>query len=124
MSHAKVSLGDVDSRQIEGIEPTLRSIGYELQPDTMRPAVWEFERGEATNRHRHEQQEELYAVLEGRLDVEVDDETVSVEAGDYIVVPPESWRQLTATEASRVLVVGAPNVADDAIVDGTTDDGT
>lgn len=52
--------------------------------------------------------------------MEVEDETFTVIADDYIVVPPESWRQLTAEEASRVLIIGAPNVRDDAIDEETT----
>jgi quercetin dioxygenase-like cupin family protein len=115
MSYTKISLSDTEPRSIEGVEPELRAVGYELRPSKMRPSVWEFAPGESNDRHRQRQQEELYVVLEGRLTMEVEGETVPVTTGDYVVVPPESWRQLTADEASQVLVVGAPNVKDDAI---------
>lgn len=113
--YSRVSLEDVESTDVEGIDPVLKSVGYHLRPDEMRPSVWEFEEGDATNRHRQGEQEELYVVLEGAFDVEVEEETFGVEAGDYLLVPPESWRQLTATEPSTLLVVGAPNVKDDGI---------
>ena len=116
MPYEKVSLDDVEQRDIDGVEPALRAIGYELRPSEMRPSVWEYAPGESNNRHRQEQQEELYVVLDGRLEMDVDDETVSLTAGDCVVVPPESWRKLRATEQSRVLVVGAPNVSDDGVL--------
>ncbi|WP_336365045.1 cupin domain-containing protein [Halalkalicoccus salilacus] len=120
MSHMKVSLDDLDSQEIDDVEPRLRAVGYELQPSEMRPSVWEFASGESNNRHRQREQEELYVVLDGRLKMEVEEETFTVTADDYIVVPPESWRQLTAEEASRVLIIGAPNVRDDAIDEENT----
>lgn len=120
MSHMKVSLDDLDSQEIDEVEPRLRAVGYELQPSKMRPSVWEFAPGESNNRHHQREQEELYVVLDGRLQMEVEDETFTVTADDYIVVPPESWRQLTAEEASRVLIIGAPNVRDDTIDEENT----
>lgn len=115
MTYAKVSLDDLELREVDGIEPGLRAVGYELRPSEMRPSVWEFDAGESNNRHRQREQEELYVVLDGELRMEVDGEEFDVESGDVVVVSPESWRQLTARTASTVLVVGAPNVADDAI---------
>lgn len=115
MSYERVSLDDVEPRDIDDLEPALRAVGYELRPSEMRPSVWEFDAGDANNRHRQEKQEELYVVLEGRLEMEVEGETFTITDGDYVVVPPESWRQLSAEESSRVLAIGAPNVADDAV---------
>lgn len=124
MSYMKVSLDDLDPQEIDDVEPTLRAVGYELRPSQMRPSVWEFAPGESNNRHRQGEQEELYIVLDGRLEMEVEGETFTVTADDYIVVPPESWRQLTAEEASQVLIIGAPNVQDDAIDEEETTDPT
>lgn len=111
----------VEARDIEGIDPALLPIGLELQPDRMRPSVWHYRQGEENSFHRQSEQEELYVVLEGTLDVTIEREgerdVVELTTDDVLVVPPESWRQLRAIEESRVLVVGAPNVADDAIVE-------
>ena len=124
MSYMKTNLSDLDPQEIDDVEPRLRAVGYELRPSKMRPSVWEFAPGESNNRHRQREQEELYIVLNGRLQMEVEGETFTVTADDYIVVPPESWRQLTAEEASRVLIIGAPNIRDDAIDEENTTDPT
>ncbi|KYH25521.1 cupin domain protein [Halalkalicoccus paucihalophilus] len=110
------SIDDVGPQEIEGIEPSLRAIGYELRPAEMRPSVWEYAAGESNNRHRQGEQEELYVVLSGRFEMEVDGETIELAEGDAVVVSPDAWRQLIAREDSRLLAVGAPNVADDGIV--------
>ncbi|MHC3437304.1 cupin domain-containing protein [Natrialbaceae archaeon A-gly3] len=119
--YTMVSLEDAETREPEGDAPTLRSIGYDLQPAEMRPAVWEYEAGEENAYHRQEEQEELYVVLEGVFDVTVerDDEreVLALEEGDCLLVPSESWRQLEAVEAGKVLVVGAPSVKDDGILE-------
>lgn len=115
--YAKVRLDDVERHELDDVEPTLLSVGYELRPDEMRPNVWRFDEGESTNEHRHAEQEELYAVLDGTFEVTVETEETEEEfflrTGDFLVVQPESWRQLTATEGSLLLVVGAPPVKED-----------
>jgi quercetin dioxygenase-like cupin family protein len=115
--YSRASLDELDDRDIDGVEPSLKAVGYELKPDEMRPSVWTFAEGESNNRHRQEQQEELYVVLDGRFEVDVDDETFEVGEGEFVVVDPEAWRQLTALEESTLLVVGAPNVEDDAVTE-------
>lgn len=109
------NLHDLGPRDVDDVEPDLKAVGYELRPEKMRPNLWAFEPGESNNRHRQREQEELYLVLDGRLEMSVDDETFEVGVGDVVVVPPEPWRQLTAVEASEVFVVGAPNTKDDAV---------
>jgi len=112
------NLDDLEAIDVDDVEPDLKAVGYELRPEEMRPSLWLFEPGEANNWHRQREQEELYLVLSGRLEVTVDDETFEVGSGDVLVVSPESWRQLSALEASRVFVVGAPNVKDDGVREG------
>lgn len=109
------TIDEVEPREIDGIEPDLRAIGYELRPEEMRPSVWEYREGESNNRHRQTEQEELYVALSGRFEIEIEGETLDLSAGDVVVVEPTAWRQLTAREDGRLLVVGAPNVKDDAI---------
>lgn len=117
----RITLDELEPREIDGIEPRLRAVGYELQPEKMRPSVWVFEDGESNNRHRQREQEELYFVLDGRLKMEVDNDEFTIGAGEFVIVSPDSWRQLTALQASTVLVVGAPNAKDDAIDETDTD---
>lgn len=119
--YSKVNLDDLETRDVEDIEPKLKAVGYQLRPEEMRPSVWEFDAGESNNRHRHEAQEELYYVTDGEFVMTVEgedgEETFDLRAGDFVVVPPESWRQLEALSDGRVLVVGAPNVKDDGVTE-------
>ena len=118
--YSKTSLADLESRELDDTEPNLRAVGYELRPEKMRPSVWEFEAGESSNWHRQNEQEELYYVLSGAFSVTVEEgddaETFEIREGDFVAVPPETWREMEATEASTLLVVGAPNVKDDGIL--------
>ena len=120
--YSHTTLSEVDEHDVGETAPTLRSVGYHLQPAEMRPAIWEYDAGESNRYHRQREQEELYVVLEGAFDVTIerDDErdVVALEKHDCLVVPPTSWRQLEATaDGSSVLVVGAPNVKDDGILE-------
>jgi quercetin dioxygenase-like cupin family protein len=117
---AKVPLDGIEPRELAGIEPTLLSVGDELRPGEMRPNVRRFDAREATNDHRHESQKELHVVLEGGFDVSAEGEDGEREefdlvAGEYLVVPPTSWRRLTAADESLLLVVGAPPARDDDV---------
>lgn len=116
--YSKVNVNDLDERDVDGVQPRLKAIGYELRPQKMRPSAWVFDEGGSNNRHYQREQEELYHVLSGRFEMDVDDETIELEAGDVIVVSPESVRQLTALEAGEVFAVGAPNVKNDSVVVG------
>ncbi|MXV64209.1 cupin domain-containing protein [Natronorubrum sp. JWXQ-INN-674] len=119
--YSMVELENVERRELDLENPTLLPVGLELRPEKMRPSVWHYEQGEENAYHRQDQQEELYVVLEGTVDVTVerDDErdVVALAKHDFLVVPPESWRQLKAVEESVVLAVGAPNVKDDGILE-------
>jgi quercetin dioxygenase-like cupin family protein len=115
LSYSKTNIDELDSRDVDGIQPSFRAVGYELRPSNTRPSVWEFDAGDSSARHRQREQEELYVVLDGRLEMAVEGDTFTVTSGDCILVPPASWRQLTAAEESRVLIIRAPNLADDAI---------
>ncbi|ELZ00989.1 cupin domain-containing protein [Natrialba asiatica] len=122
--YSVASLDTVESRELDELEPTLLPVGLDLQPEQTRPSVWHYDRGEESTYHRQDEQEELYVVLEGTVDVTVERETerdvVTLTEHEFMVVPPESWRQLEAVEESRVLAIGAPNVADDSIVEDET----
>lgn len=111
----KASVGDLESRDVDGFEPQLKAIGYHLKPDNLRPSVWEYAAGESSKQHRHETQEELYTPLSGKIRVEYEDEFVDLEPSDFLVVPPSKWRRVTALEDSTLLAIGAPNEAHDAV---------
>lgn len=50
--------------------------------------------------------EQLWTVLEGRVSVAVDDQTVELAAGDTIVLPADTERRISAATAVRLMVCG------------------
>jgi uncharacterized cupin superfamily protein len=75
--------------------------------------LWRLAPGQASTRHRHQREQELYLLLEGRGRVRVDDEVLTLEPMDTLAVEPRSLRQLfNDTDADQLwLVVGAPQEA-------------
>jgi quercetin dioxygenase-like cupin family protein len=72
--------------------------------------LWRLKPGQASTRHRHTEQEELYVLLEGRGRIRVDDELLTLGRLDTLLVEPDSVRQaFNDTDADQLwLVVGAP----------------
>jgi mannose-6-phosphate isomerase-like protein (cupin superfamily) len=66
--------------------------------------------GQATKRHYHRESEELYYLLEGSGEMEIDGERARVGPGDAILIAPGAWHQIRADEgaALRFLCCCAP----------------
>jgi mannose-6-phosphate isomerase-like protein (cupin superfamily) len=66
--------------------------------------------GEATVRHHHRASEEIYYLIEGAGEMEVDGERAPVAAGDAILIPPGAWHQIRASADGplRLLCACAP----------------
>jgi mannose-6-phosphate isomerase-like protein (cupin superfamily) len=65
--------------------------------------------GQETQRHYHAESEELYYLLEGGGDMEIDGETALVAVGDAVLIPPGAWHQIRAgDEGARFLCCCAP----------------
>jgi mannose-6-phosphate isomerase-like protein (cupin superfamily) len=56
-----------------------------------------LEDGQTTQRHYHASTEEIYVVLEGRGELEVDGARREVGPGDAVLLPPGAWHELRAT---------------------------
>lgn len=74
-----------------------------------------LEPGQATERHYHAASEELYVLLDGAGELEVDGERAAVGPGDAILIPPGAWHQIRASdgEALRFLCCCAPPYSHD-----------
>jgi mannose-6-phosphate isomerase-like protein (cupin superfamily) len=69
--------------------------------------------GQATQRHYHAETEEIYVVLEGSGEMEVDGDRSQVVPGDAILIPPGAWHQIRAEEDElRFLCCCAPPYSD------------
>jgi mannose-6-phosphate isomerase-like protein (cupin superfamily) len=64
-----------------------------------------------TGRHYHKLAEELYFILEGAGEIELDGEHRMVGPGDAILIPSGTWHMITATEPLRFLCCCAPPYA-------------
>ena len=85
-------------------------LGKQLEASALGARMWRLEPGQASTKHKHFDQEELYVLLEGEGRVRVDDEVLTLGPLDTLLVEPGSVRQLfNDTEADQLwLVVGAP----------------
>jgi uncharacterized cupin superfamily protein len=79
---------------------------YEAEPGEAIPLAY----------HYHDEQEELFYVLAGRLVVETPEETYEVSADEVFAVEPDSPQYATAAAdadgTTQVLAVGAPRASD------------
>jgi mannose-6-phosphate isomerase-like protein (cupin superfamily) len=65
--------------------------------------------GQTTERHYHAETEELYVLLDGSAEMEVDGEWRDVGPGDAVLIPPGAWHQIRArAQAVRFLCCCAP----------------
>ena len=85
-------------------------LGVQLEADAIRARFWRLRPGEASTKHRHETQEELYVVLEGTGRMRVGEELLTLEPHSSVIVSPGEIRQIfNDTEAESLwLIAGAP----------------
>jgi uncharacterized cupin superfamily protein len=85
-------------------------LGKQLEIGELGARMWRLKPGQASTRHRHPRQVELYVLLEGTGRVRVEDELYTLEPQSALVVEARTVRQLfNDTDADALwLVVGAP----------------
>jgi uncharacterized cupin superfamily protein len=85
-------------------------LAKQLGAATLGARIWRLKPGQASTRHRHTRQDELYVLLEGRGRVRVEDQLLTLESLSALYVEAETVRQVfNDTEADALwLVVGAP----------------
>ncbi|HEX3453288.1 MAG TPA: cupin domain-containing protein [Gaiellaceae bacterium] len=84
------------------IRELMRAANQTLAEATLAP-------GEQTERHYHAESEELYYLLAGTGEMEIDNEHSTVRPGDAILIPPGAWHQITAGDTElRFLCCCAP----------------
>ena len=85
-------------------------LAKQLQSASLGARLWRLGPGEASTRHRHAQQEELYVLLEGRGRIRVGGEAFELGPLDALLLEPSAVRQVfNDTDAEALwLVVGAP----------------
>ena len=66
--------------------------------DTLKP-------GFHLKRHHHKVMTEVFYMLEGELTLIFDDQTVVINKGDTITVPPNVWHEAQCTEGGKMLTI-------------------
>jgi mannose-6-phosphate isomerase-like protein (cupin superfamily) len=69
-----------------------------------------LEPGQATERHYHRATEEIYFVVKGSGEMEVDGRTQRIRPGDAVLIPPGAWHTLLndGTSELRILCCCVP----------------
>jgi uncharacterized cupin superfamily protein len=91
-----------------GIQNT--DLAKQLGAESLGMRLWRLAPGQASTKHRHFAQQELYVLLEGTGRARVDGELLTLAPLDALLVGPESARQVfNDTDAEALwLVAGAP----------------
>ena len=85
-------------------------LAKQLAADGLGARLWRLKPGQASTRHRHQRQVELYVVLEGEGRLRVGDELLTLAPLSAVLVQPRTVRQVfNDGEADALwLVVGTP----------------
>jgi len=85
-------------------------LGKQLQADSLAARMWLLKPGQASTKHRHLQQTELYVVLEGSGRIRIGDDVLSLERLSSVLIEPDVVRQVfNDTDVDALwLVVGTP----------------
>ncbi len=91
-----------------GIDNT--DLGGQLEAKQLGARLWRLKPGQASTKHRHFEQEELYVLLEGSGRMRIDEDLLTLAPLDSVLVEADSARQLfNDTDADQLwLVAGAP----------------
>ena len=111
MSYRLLRSADAFWRRSNQMATLNTDLAKQLEARSLGARLWRLEPGQASTRHRHREQEELYVLLDGTGRVRIDgEELLTLAPMDTLLVEPGSVRQLfNDTEADQLwLVVGAP----------------
>jgi mannose-6-phosphate isomerase-like protein (cupin superfamily) len=64
-----------------------------------------LEPDQATERHYHRVSEEIYFVLKGSGQMEVDGDTRTIRPGDAVLIPPGAWHTLDNNGSSELRIL-------------------
>lgn len=89
-------------RSLAALEPFVTKDGSTIRElhrsDAQTLAEASLTVGQRTQRHHHRRTEEIYFVLEGRGELEVDDDRAEIGPGDGVLIPPGAWHEPRALE--------------------------
>jgi len=110
MGHRVLESGSAHWRPSNQMKVLNTDLARQLGARTLGARLWRLRPGEASTRHRHRAQSELYLVLEGTGRLRVGEELLTLPSMSAVLVDPQDVRQVfNDTGADQLwLVVGAP----------------
>lgn len=110
MSYRLLPAADAHWRRSNQMGVLNADLARQLGATTLGARLWRIAPGEASTRHRHADQQEMYLVLEGTGRIRVADELLTLATGDALLVEARTIRQpFNDGDADTLwLVVGAP----------------
>lgn len=110
MGHRRLSAADAFWRRSNQMQVLNTDLAAQLEAGALAARLWRLQPGDASTRHRHATQEELYLLLEGSGRIRVDGELLTLGPLDAVLVEPGSVRQVfNDTDGDALwLIVGAP----------------
>ena len=110
MAYRVLPAGDAYWRPSNQMGVLNTDLAKQLEATALGARLWRLAPGQASTRHRHRTQTELYVVLEGTGRVRVGDDLLTLEPLSALLVEPATVRQVfNDTGADALwLVVGTP----------------
>ena len=110
MGHRVLAAADAFWRPSNQMRVLNTDLAKQLGAETLGARLWRLAPGQASTRHRHIAQTELYLLLTGTGRMRVGDELLTLEPLSAVLVEAETVRQIfNDTSAEQLwLVVGAP----------------
>jgi uncharacterized cupin superfamily protein len=110
VSYRVLSAADAFWRPSNAMGVLNTDLGAQLQAEQFGARLWRLAPGQASTRHRHVEQSELYVVLEGTGRMRIADEVLTLPPLSAVLVEPRTVRQpFNDTDADALwLVVGVP----------------
>ena len=110
MGYRVISAGDAFWRPSNQTSVLNTDLGRQLNSDHLGARFWRVMPGQASTKHRHISQHELYVVIEGTGRIRVADELLTLPRLSALLIEPDTVRQVFNDTADQVLwlVVGTP----------------
>lgn len=110
MAYKLLSAADAFWRPSNQMSVLNTDVGKQLGSEHFGARFWRLMPGQASTRHRHVSQHELYVVIEGTGRIRVGDELLTLPRLSALVVEPDTVRQVFNDTPEQVLwfIVGTP----------------
>ena len=92
MAYRRVAASEAFWRPSNQMKVLNSDLAKQLGAKRLGARLWRLKPGEASTRHRHRAQEELYMLLEGDGRLRIDDELLTLARLDTVLVDPGTHR--------------------------------